>query len=98
MSDLSRAVFFPIAGSKRFDAPGAVRGTSLAGMAADRVLGKRRLPFRLPTITGGLGSGRRLMITGTKSAARFAGRAVPVVGWGLLAFDAVQFGMCVAGD
>ncbi len=87
----------PISGTKRFRTPGSSRGTSLAGMAADRTFGRTRFPAgaRLPTIVGGPGTGRRLAIAGTRSVARFAGRAVPVLGWGLLAWDAINFGLCI---
>lgn len=88
----------PIPGTKRFVTPGSSRGTSLAGMAADKVLGRTRLPVRLPTIVGGPGTGRALAIAGTKSAARFAGRAVPIVGWALLAYDAASIAVCAASD
>lgn len=86
----------PIAGTKPFVTPGSSRGTSLAGMAADSVFGRARLPFRLPTIVGGLGTGRALGIAGTKSVARFAGRAVPIIGEALLAYDAISIAICVA--
>ncbi len=88
----------PIPGTKRFVTPGSSRGTSVAGMAADKVLGKTRLPVRMPTVVGGPGTGRALAIAGTKSAARFAGRAVPVLGWALLAYDAVSIAVCTARD
>ncbi|HET9638267.1 MAG TPA: RHS repeat-associated core domain-containing protein [Allosphingosinicella sp.] len=86
----------PIPGTKRFVTPGSSRGTSLAGMAADKILGKSRLPTRLPTIVGGPGTGRALAIAGTKSAARFAARAVPILGWALLAYDVVSIAVCTA--
>ncbi|HZG42137.1 MAG TPA: RHS repeat-associated core domain-containing protein, partial [Longimicrobium sp.] len=86
-----------IPGSKRFRTPGSSRGTSLAGLAATALFGDAQLPFWVPTISGGPGTGRRMAITGTKKLARFSGRAVPIVGWGLLALDGVQFGMCMAG-
>jgi len=88
----------PIPGTKRFVTPGSSRGTSAAGMAADRVLGKTRLPTRLPTVVGGPGTGRALAIATTKSAARFAGRAVPIVGWALLAYHAASIAICTASD
>ena len=84
----------PIPGTKPFVTPGSSRGTSVAGMAADRVFGKARLPLRLPTIVGGPGTGRALAIAGTKSVARFSARAVPVVGWALLAYDAASIAAC----
>jgi RHS repeat-associated protein len=86
----------PISGTKPYVNPGSSRGTSVAGMAADRIFGKARLPRRLPTIVGGPGTGRKLAIAGTKSAARFAGRAVPIVGWAWLAYDAVSIAVCTA--
>ena len=88
----------PIPGTKRFVTPGSSRGTSVAGMVADRVFGKARLPIRLPTIVGGPGTGRVLAIAGTKSVARFAGRAVPIVGLAMMAFDAAHIAACTASD
>ena len=88
----------PIPGTKPFVTPGSSRGTSLAGMAADQVFGRARSPVRLPTIVGGPGTGRALAIAGTKSVARFAGRAVPIVGWALLAYDAASIAACAASD
>lgn len=86
----------PIPGTKPFVTPGSSRGTSVAGMVADGIFGGAKSPVRLPTIVGGPGTGRKLAIAGTRSIARFAGRAVPFVGWGLLAADGVQFGVCMA--
>lgn len=88
----------PIPGTKPFVTPGSSRGTSLAGMAADQIFGRARSPVRLPTIVGGPGTGRALAIAGTKSVARFAGRAVPIVGWALLAYDAASIAACAASD
>jgi RHS repeat-associated protein len=87
----------PVAGSKRFVTPGSSMGTSYAGRAADWVFGGTRLPVRLPTIVGGPGTGRALAVAGTKSVARFAGRAVPIIGWGILAYDAVRITACTVG-
>jgi RHS repeat-associated protein len=84
----------PVAESKRFVTPGSSKGTSYAGKAADWVFGGARLPLRLPTIVGGPGTGRALAVAGTKSVARFAGRAVPIIGWGILAYDAVKITAC----
>jgi hypothetical protein len=68
-------------------------------MAADKILGGTRLPARMPTIIGGLGTGRALGVAWTKSAARFAGRAVPVAGWGMLAYDGAMIADCASsGD
>lgn len=88
----------PISGTKRFVSKGSSKGTSVAGMAADKVFGRARLPVRMPTIVGGPGTGRALQISGTKSAARFAGRAVPIVGWALLAYDVASIAVCAASD
>jgi RHS repeat-associated protein len=86
----------PIRGTKPFVTPGSSRGTSLAGMAADEVFGNARLPRQLPTVVGGPGTGRALAISGTKSVARFAGRAVPVIGWVMLAYDVASIAACAA--
>jgi RHS repeat-associated protein len=93
------AAGWPIPGTKRFVTPGSSQGTSAAGMAADNIFGRARLPVRMPTIVGGPGTGRALSIAYTKSVARFAARAVPVVGWGVLAYDAVMIANCTfSGD
>ncbi|MFA5962387.1 MAG: RHS repeat-associated core domain-containing protein [Sphingomonas sp.] len=89
----------PIPGTKPFVTPGSSKGTSLAGMAADAVFGKARSPVRLPTVVGSFPkflTGRTLGIAGTKSVARFAGRAVPVIGEALLAYDAISIAVCAA--
>ncbi len=88
----------PIPGTKPFVTPGSSKGTSLAGMAADKMFGKARLPFRAPTIVGGPGTGRALAIAGTKSVARFAGRAVPVLGWAMLAYDIGSIAFCTLSE
>ena len=88
---------WPIPGTKPFVTPGSSRGTSLAGMAADQILGDVRLPMRLPTIVGGWGTGRALAIAYTSSGARFAGRAVPLLGEALLAYDAYSILSCSFG-
>lgn len=66
---------------------GATRGTSPASLALSRTLNVR-LPFRLPTLTGS--SLRTLRVAFTNNLGRFAGRAVPVVGWVWLAYDVTQ--------
>jgi hypothetical protein len=73
---------------------GATPGTSLASKTAGSLLGDLKLPFRLPTLTGFPGIGNGLRVSFTESAARFAGRAVPVVGYALLAYDAYEIGTC----
>ena len=80
---------------KPFNVEGTVRGTSPAARASDAVFGRARLPWRLPTIVGGPGTGSRLKISFTKSVARFVGRGVPVVGWGMLAYDGYKFSTCM---
>lgn len=78
---------------------GATPGTSWAGRAASSIFGKTPLPRALPTLTGFPGIGNGLRVSSTLSAARFAGRAVPVVGYALLAADALAIGYCtVSGD
>jgi RHS repeat-associated protein len=84
----------PIPGSKDFRTPGSSRGTSIAGRLANAAFGDAKLPKRFPTIVGGPGTGVPFRIAGTASAARFVGRAVPVLGWALLAIDAASFGNC----
>jgi RHS repeat-associated protein len=74
---------------------GATKGTSLASKAAGAVLGNTQLPFRAPTVTGFPFIGNGLKLSTTFSAARFAGRAVPVIGYALLAYDAYKIGRCV---
>jgi RHS repeat-associated protein len=88
----------PIPGTKPFVTPGSSRGTSLAGMAADEIFGDMKFPVRVPTIVGGPGTGRSLAIAGTRSVARFSARAVPVIGWAVLAYDAVSIGVCTFSD
>mgnify|MGYP001809752478 CR=1 FL=1 len=66
---------------------GATPGTSPASRFLSRHLNVR-LPFRLPTLTGA--SLRTLRVTFTNNLGRFAGRAVPVLGWIWLAADVSQ--------
>ena len=74
---------------------GATPGTSLASKAASAMFGDLSLPRPLPTLTGFLGIGKGLRLIPTASVARIAGRAVPVIGYALLAYDAYQIGKCV---
>lgn len=90
----------PTDGSKRFRTPGSSSGTSPAGNAADQVFGDRRFPRSTfprgaPTISGGPGTGSAWRVTRTRSVARFVGRWVPYVGWGLLAKDGFDFASCL---
>ena len=76
---------------------GAVPGTSIASKSASALFGSTRLPFRLPTLVGNplaLSVG----IRATSSVARIVGRGIPVVGWGLLAYDAAKIAQCVANE
>lgn len=73
---------------------GATPGTSWAGRAASAIFGKTQLPRALPTLTGFPGIGNGLKVSSTLSAAKFAGRAVPVVGYALLAADVLAIGYC----
>lgn len=77
---------------------GATPGTSLASRAAGAIFGDLKLPRARPTLTGFPGIGNGLRLSSTLSAARFAGRAVPVVGYAILAYDAVKIAQCVASD
>jgi RHS repeat-associated protein len=79
---------------------GATQGTSIASKAASAVFGKARIPFglELPSVVGFPFVGEGLAKRATTSLARFSGRAVPVVGWALLAYDAASIAMCTASD
>jgi hypothetical protein len=63
---------------------GAVKGTSPVSQFLSRRL-DYTMPFRMPTLTGT--SLKTLRITFTRNLGRFAGRAVPIVGWLYLAYD-----------
>jgi hypothetical protein len=66
---------------------GATKGTSIASKYLSKMPGKS--PFPLPAITGYPrvlgGRGMRVMLTNV--VGRFIGRAVPILGWGMLAYD-----------
>jgi len=66
---------------------GATPGTSLASLAARKALNVN-LPFRLPMLTGGTVS--TLRIAFTRNLGAFVGRAIPIVGYVMLASDAVE--------
>ena len=88
----------PIAGTKRFVTVGTSRGSSAASILF-RKLFDIDLPSAYPTIVGGLGAGSALRISGTTSAGAVLGRAVPIVGYALLAYDIYKIGSCVVdGD
>ena len=65
----------------------ATKGTSIASKYLSKFPGKSPVP--LPTITGYPkalgGKGMRLMMTNVLG--RFVGRAVPIIGWGILTYD-----------
>lgn len=63
---------------------GATKGTSIASVVARRMI-SYKLKYRLPTIT--TESIKKIRLRFTKNLATFAGRAVPVVGWVVLATD-----------
>jgi RHS repeat-associated protein len=86
----------PISGTKRFVTPGSSRGTSLAGIGAGYVFGNQRLSTGVPTLVGGPMTGTPLRISYTTSVARVAGRAVPIVGWVAVAWDAGNVIYCLA--
>ncbi|MBN9928579.1 hypothetical protein HZD82_08000 [Pantoea agglomerans] len=66
----------------------AIKGTSSASRAARRVFPKAKFPFgiQLPTIVGGYPP-RTVRILYTHKLSTFIGRAIPVVGWVILARD-----------
>jgi len=72
---------------------GMSKGTSLAAYIANLVFGNAQQGFQLPMLSGGWTKPR---IAWSKTAARTAGRAVPVIGWGLVLLDAAQMGECTA--
>ncbi len=65
---------------------GAAKGTSILSLGLRKLTRNAQLPIRLPAPVG-LFRFRR-----TKSIGSFFGRWLPVVGWGILAFDAYQTG------
>jgi len=66
----------------------AIKGTSWASRAARRVFPDAKFPFgiQLPTITGGYPP-RTARILFTHKLSTFVGRAIPVVGWVIMARD-----------
>ncbi len=77
---------------------GATPGTSWAGRAASAIYGDAKMAVKLPTLTGFPGIGNGLKLSSTLSAAKFAGRAVPVFGYALLAADALAIGICTVNS
>ena len=66
---------------------GATKGTSVASKYLSKIPGKS--PVRLPMITGSpkIIGGKGMRIALTKVIGKFVGRAIPFVGWGILAYD-----------
>lgn len=62
---------------------GAIPRTSLASILARRLTYQRRLPFRVPTLTGFFPPGIRM----TAKAGAVFGRAIPVFGWAYTVFE-----------
>ncbi len=75
----------------------AVPGTSVASTTASALFGSTRLPFRVATLVGNPLTGR-LAVRATSSLARIVGRGIPVIGWGLLAYDAAKIAQCMASN
>jgi len=74
--------------STRGKTGGATPNTSYASKLARNIPGK--LPFSVPTVTGypGVGKGMRIMMI--KAIGMIIGRAIPVLGWGILLYDVGQ--------
>ncbi len=90
---------WPISGTKRFVTEGSSKGTSLASMAL-RGIRPNAGPFRVPVgdFVGGRLTGRALGLATTKGLGKAAARWIPFVGWGLLAVDAIEIGICTASS
>lgn len=84
------AVFAILAGQPiiptRAKVGGATKGTSIASVVSRQIL-NHDLKIRLPMLTGS--SIKTLRIALTKNLGAFVGRTVPVVGWVILANDAM---------
>lgn len=65
---------------------GTTKGTSIASKYISGLI-PGNFSTRLPTLTGypGLGSGLKFVYT--KNIGRFVGRTIPVLGWGIIAYD-----------
>ncbi|QHV98240.1 STM2901 family protein [Spirosoma endbachense] len=72
--------------STRAKFQGATPGTSIASKYLSNLI-PGTSPMRLPTLTGwpGVGAGLRLQMT--RNVGRFIGRTIPLLGWGILAYD-----------
>ncbi|WP_410221845.1 RHS repeat-associated core domain-containing protein [Pedobacter sp.] len=65
---------------KPFQTPGASKGTSLLSKELSKAF-PQKMPVRLPTISN------RFTLKFTNVLGRFMGRSIPIVGWGILAYD-----------
>lgn len=83
MAMLSGQAFIPT----RAKLGGATEGTSLASKYLSKLPYKTSI--KLPMVTGypKLIGGKGMRVAFTKILGRFLGRAIPVVGWGVLAYD-----------
>ena len=70
---------------------GAEKGTSYASKASRKVFKKAQFPFgiKLPSVIGGYPPST-IRIRGVANIGTFTGRAIPVVGWVILASDISQ--------
>ncbi|CAA0233161.1 hypothetical protein [Tenacibaculum maritimum] len=66
---------------------GSIKGTSIASKYLSKIPGE--LPFRAPTVIGypKIIGGNGLRIRLTNIIGRIIGRATPIIGWGVLAYD-----------
>ncbi|WP_175855468.1 STM2901 family protein [Burkholderia anthina] len=73
--------------STRVKPGGAIKGTSRASQYSRRVFQKAQFPFglQLPTLVGE--PVRNVKIRMVRNIGTFVGRAIPVLGWGILASD-----------
>lgn len=80
---LSGQPFIPTRGKFK----GATKGTSVASKYLSKIPGKS--PVRLPMVTGipKIIGGNGLRIAFTKIIGKFVGRAIPIIGWGILTYD-----------
>ena len=71
---------------------GSIRGTSPASVAARRFLNVELRHRVLPTITAGINNQGRAFVRVilTRNIGTFVGRAVPIVGWLIIAYDVTR--------
>ncbi|MEM6316221.1 MAG: hypothetical protein AAF960_01045 [Bacteroidota bacterium] len=65
---------------------GAIPRTSVASILARKIPGN--FPFSVPTLIGFPRIGKGLRTRWVKNIGTFVGRGIPVIGWGILAYDA----------